>query len=85
MGKFEIEVFMQDGHQVVHLPEGIRLEGAKVTVRQEGDAVILEPAPVKPQRTRAELEAMFEQIRANGGADFPDREQPPMQERDFDW
>lgn len=90
MAKIDVEparakLFTHGGSQAVRLPKAFRFDGAEVTVRREGDAVILEPAPPKPPRTRAELEAMFERIRALGGADFPDREQPPQQERDFDW
>lgn len=90
MAKIDVEparakLFTHGGSQAVRLPKAFRFDGAEVTVRREGDAVILEPAPPKPPRTRAELEAMFDRIRALGGADFPDREQPPEQERDFDW
>ena len=90
MGKFEIaparaKLFTHRGGQAVQLPEGFAFEGAEVLLRREGNAVILEPATVKPPRTRTELEAMFARIDAEGGADFPDRDQPPMQERDFDW
>ena len=90
MGKFDIaplraEIFMHDGQQSVRLPEAFRFEGTEVLVRREGDAVILEPASPKPPRTRAELEAMFARIDALGGRGFPEREQPPMQQRDFDW
>jgi antitoxin VapB len=90
MTKIDVEparakLFSHGGSQAVRLPKAFRFEGTEVTVRRDGDAVILEPAPVKPPRTRAELEAMFARIDALGGADFPARDQPPMQERDFDW
>ena len=90
MAKIDIEparakLFSHGGSQAVRLPKAFRFEGAEVTVRREGDAVILEPVMAKTRRTRAELEAMFARIEASGGADFPDREQPPMQERDLDW
>lgn len=90
MGKFDIapvraEIFMHEGRQSVRLPEAFRFEGGEVTVRREGDAVILEPASVKPPRTRAEVEAMFARIDALLGGEFPDRDQPPEQERDFGW
>jgi antitoxin VapB len=90
MGKFDIaparaKLFSHGGGQAVQLPEGFSFDGTEVILRRDGDAVILEPASTKPPRTREELEAMFERIRANGGEDFPDREQPPMQDRDFDW
>lgn len=90
MGKFEIapgraEIVMQDGHQMVRLPDAFQMEGSEVTVRREGNKVILEPVAPKPRRTVEELAAMWARIDALGGADFPDREQPAMQERDFDW
>lgn len=90
MAKIDVEparakLFSHGGSQAVRLPKAFRFEGTEVTVRRDGDAVILEPAPVKPIRTRADLEAMFARIDALGGADFPERDQPPMQERDFDW
>jgi antitoxin VapB len=79
------KLFTHGGSQAVRLPKAFRFEGAEVTVRREGDAVILEPVVAKAPRTRAELEAMFARIDASGSGDFPDRDQPPMQERDFDW
>ena len=90
MAKIDIEparakLFTHGGSQAVRLPKAFRFEGAEVTVRREGDAVILEPVAAKPKRTRADLEAMFARIDALGGADFPDRDQPPEQERDFGW
>lgn len=90
MAKLDVEparakLFTHGGSQAVRLPKAFRFEGTEVTVRRDGDAVILEPAPLKRPTTRAELEAMFDRIRALGGSDFPDREQPPEQERDFGW
>lgn len=90
MAKIDIEparakLFTHGGSQAVRLPKAFRFEGAEVTVRREGEMVILEPVVAKARRTRAELEAMFARIAASGGGDFPDRDQPPMQERDFDW
>jgi antitoxin VapB len=79
------KLFTHGGSQAVRLPKAFRFEGKEVTVRREGEAVILEPVAPSAPPTRAELEAMFARIAALGGADFPDRDQPPMQERDFDW
>jgi antitoxin VapB len=89
MGKLDIEparakLFTHGGSQAVRLPKAFRFAGAEVTVRKEGDKVILEPVPAKPRRTQADLDAMWARIDASD-AGFPDREQPPMQERDFDW
>jgi antitoxin VapB len=79
------KLFSHGGSQAVRLPKAFRFEGSEVTVRREGDAVILEPVAAKPPRTQADLDAMWARIDARGGRDFPDREQPPEQERDFDW
>jgi antitoxin VapB len=54
-------------------------------VRREGDAVILEPVKVKRPRTKEEMEAFWAKVDSLGDSNFPDREQPPMQERDYDW
>jgi len=77
------KLFTHGGSQAVRLPKAFRFEGVEVTVRREGEAVILEPVAVKPPRTQADLDAMWARIDARGGADFPDREQPPEQEREF--
>jgi antitoxin VapB len=79
------KLFQHGGSQAVRLPKAFRFEGAEVTVRREGEAVILEPVRTRRVRTDEEMAAFWAEIDANGGADFPDREQPPMQERDLDW
>ena len=79
------KLFTHGGSQAVRLPKAFRFEGAEVSVRREGDAVILEPVVAKPPRTQADLDAMWARIDARGGGDFPDREQPSEQERDFGW
>jgi antitoxin VapB len=79
------KLFTHGGSQAVRLPKAFRFEGVEVTVRRDGDAVILEPVAAKTPRTQADLDAMWARIDARGGADFPDREQPPEQERDFGW
>jgi len=77
------KLFTHGGSQAVRLPKAFRFEGAEVTVRREGDAVILEPVAARSPRTQADLDAMWARIDARGGGDFPDREQPPEQEREF--
>ena len=79
------KLFQHGGSQAVRLPKAFRFEGAEVSIRRDGDAVILEPVRRKGPPTREEMDAMWAKIDALGGADFPDRDQPPMQERDFDW
>jgi hypothetical protein len=40
------EIVKADGYQLVRLPEGFRLEGDTVSIRRQGEAIVLEP--VKP-------------------------------------
>ena len=79
------KIFRHGGSQAVRLPKAFRFEGTEVSVRREGDAVILEPVKALTAPTREEMDAFWAKIDALGGADFPDRDQPPPQERDFDW
>jgi antitoxin VapB len=79
------KLFQHGGSQAVRLPKAFRFEGSEVAVRREGDKVILEPIKQRQHpRTREEWDAFWAKIDNNGGAEFPDRDQPPMQERDFD-
>ena len=77
------KLFRHGGSQAVRLPKVFRFEGDEVTIRREGDAVILEPVRKRPIRTPEELEAFWKRLDAIGGGDLPDRDQPPMQERDY--
>jgi len=78
------KLFQHGGSQAVRLPKAFRFEGSEVSVRREGDQVILEPIKQRKHRTPEEWAAFWAEIDNNGGADFPDRDQPPMQERDWD-
>ncbi len=40
------EIVRADGSQSVRLPEGFRMEGDTVSIRRQGEAIVLEP--VKP-------------------------------------
>ena len=77
------KLFQHGGSQAVRLPKAFRFEGTEVTVRREGEAVILEPVKAKRPPTREEMDAFWTKVDSLGGDDFPDREQPPMQERDY--
>ncbi len=79
------KLFQHGGSQAVRLPKAFRFEGTEVTVRRDGDAVILEPIRKKRPPTREEMEAFWARLDSLGNADFPDRMQPPPQERDYDW
>lgn len=77
------KLFQHGGSQAVRLPRAFRFEGSEVTVRREGGAVILEPVVKRGPPTKAELEAMWTEIDSLLHGEFPDRDQPPMQERDW--
>ncbi len=79
------KLFQHGGSQAVRLPKAFRFEGSEVSVRRDGDSVILEPIKRTGPPTREEMDAFWAKIDALDGADFPDRDQPPMQERDLDW
>ena len=72
------KVFTHGGSQAVRLPKAFRFEGKEVSIRKEGDAVILEPKPVKRRRPRTEEEwkAFWAEIDALSDEPFPD---PPPQ------
>ena len=40
------QVIMVDGRQTITLPEGIRIDSENVSIRREGDAIIIEPVRV---------------------------------------
>ncbi len=42
-----VEIVRADGAQLVKLPEGFQLEGDIVSIRRQGQAIVLEP--VKPE------------------------------------
>ena len=77
------KLFQHGGSQAVRLPKAFRFEGTEVTIRREGDAVILEPVKKKRPMTGEEMDAFWTEIDALSQGEFPDREQPPMQERDW--
>src|ERR1700684_1454434 len=79
------KLFQHGGSQAVRLPKAFRFEGSEVTVRREGNAVILEPVKPSVPPTDEEWEAFCAKIDALSQGEFPDREQPPMQERDYNW
>ena len=79
------KVFKHGGSQAVRLPKEFRFEVEEVDIRREGDAVVLEVPKVR-KRTPEELKAFWARIDAIRGDDelsLP--EQPPMQDRKFDW
>ena len=79
------KLFKHGGSQAVRLPKAFRFAGTEVSVRRDGEAVILEPVKQKVPPTPEEMAAFWAEIDALSQGEFPDREQPPMQERDLDW
>ena len=74
------KLFMHGGSQAVRLPKAFRFEGAEVSVRKEGDAVILEPVSQKPRRKTPEEHAAFwAALDALGEStlEAPERDQTP--------
>ena len=61
------KLFTHGGSQAVRLPKAFRFEGTEVSVRRDGDAVILEPMKVV-QETWEEFWAVIDML----GDDFPD-------------
>ncbi|MFC3079355.1 antitoxin [Phenylobacterium terrae] len=62
------KLFMHGGSQAVRLPKAFRFEGAEVSVRRVGQAVVLEP--VSP-----DLASLWARLDDAGAAGFPD---PPL-------
>jgi antitoxin VapB len=77
------KLFRHGGSQAVRLPKAFRFEGDCVTVRREGSAVILEPAMAETPHSPAEWKAFWARIDGLSDDEFPGREQPAAQERDF--
>ncbi len=70
-------LFAHGGSQAVRLPKAFRFEGGEVSIRREGEAVILEPVR-KKAATQAELDAMWARIDALMDPDDPFPYPPPQ-------
>ncbi len=66
------KLFTHGGSQAVRLPKAFRFEGTEVSVRKEGDAVILEPVKVK--ESWSEFWAQLDAIRGDVQMDYPPRD-----------
>lgn len=77
--QLKAKIFTHGGSQAVRLPKAFRFEGSEVSIRKEGDRVILEPV-------RGDLSALWAKLDAMPGELFPDRlpQPPPPQPLDFD-
>lgn len=81
-GPDRAKLFTHGGSQAVRLPKAFRFEGTEVTVRKQGDAVILEPVRVKRPQTPEERAAFWASIDELRGDDELVRPyDPPL--RDF--
>jgi len=83
MTQAKAKLFTHGGSQAVRLPKAFRFEGAEVTVRREGEAVILEPIKQRGALSAEEMAAFWAVLDGYGGEPFPERVQPPEQSRDF--
>ena len=79
------KLFRHGGSQAVRLPKAFRFEGEEVTVRRDGNAVILEPVVVRKLNTPEAWEAFWIEVDASSEVDFPERDQPAPQVRDLTW
>lgn len=68
-------VFRSGGSQAVRIPKALRLDARRVTVRREGNALVIEPLPDEDEW------AWMERVFADGQPFEFEREQPPPQER----
>ncbi len=67
-------LFSTGGSQAVRLPKAYRFEGTEVTIRKEGDSVILEPVKLKPAlpKTLEEWKTFWTELDALSDQPFPD-------------
>lgn len=81
------KLFTHGGSQAVRLPKAFRFEGAEVSIRKEGDRVILEPVrPRKIPETDEEWVAFWARLDAMADGDVleapPD---PPCDDEGLEW
>ncbi len=82
MGAERAKLFKHGGSQAVRLPKDFRFEGSEVTIRRDGNAVILEPVKAP---TREDIQALWARIDALRGDEQLERlPQPPVEDLKFD-
>lgn len=75
--RFTAKVFPNGGSQAIRLPKECRVSGDEVTIIREGSRLIIEPK--EPRRwSKKAVRTLFS---GEAAADFPQREQPEMQDR----
>lgn len=73
MSRAKAKLFTHGGSQAVRLPKAYRFAGREVTIRKEGNAVILEPVEVHATpKTRAEWDEFWARLHAPVDEPFPD-------------
>ena len=78
MTPVKTKLFKTGGSQAVRLPKAFRFEGSEVSIRREGDKVILEPV-----KTRSgDLWSRIDAIRGEEQLAYPP--QAVLEEHDFD-
>jgi antitoxin VapB len=78
------KLFTHGGSQAVRLPKAFRFEGAEVSVRKEGDAVILEPVTERKE-TWEEFWARLDALRdPEDPFPYPPRDEPWGETPSFD-
>jgi antitoxin VapB len=58
MSKERAKLFAHGGSQAVRLPKAYRFKGTEVSIRREGDRVILEPVGYDPDEFWARIDAL---------------------------
>jgi len=60
MPKERAKLFTHGGSQAVRLPKAFRFDGKEVSIRRDGDRVILEPVGYDPDAFWARIDALAE-------------------------
>lgn len=76
MTRYTAKVFMNGRSQAIRLPKELRFDTDTVYLRKEGDEVIISAA-------EPDWSAFFDQTSAFGDDFMPEREDLPVQEREF--
>lgn len=77
------KLFTHGGSQAVRLPKAFRFEGTEVSIRREGDRVILEPVLHSKPQTPEEWAVFWARLDSMTDEPFPERE-PQPEGRDID-
>lgn len=74
------KIFTHGGSQAVRLPKSFRFDGKEVTIRREGDEVILKAKPPERKRpqTKEEWAAFWAHIDSLGDPNEPFPDPPPQ-------